>query len=313
MAKKGITAVLDGLQEDTADYWVGHEVPVLENCSVAEFMREGLSRYHPVILKGFMDNWPAMSWSEASIKERMGDLMVSVNLTPDGRADSVQSVEINGMTSERFVYPAEVQMTTADFFTLLHHNDDIVPYLSQQNDCMRSEFGPLLPDIPPSVELMDIALNNTPEAINLWIGDQRSVSSLHKDHFENMYAVISGEKVFTLFPPTDVAFIPTDTFLTAKYTVKRMTAMNSASEDQWQLNLTSEGCPSEELEWIPIDPNDREDAIRAHPKFARTKPLYCSVQAGEILYIPAMWYHRVSQTRMTIAVNYWYDMRFDFR
>eukprot|EP01042_Synura_sphagnicola_P004252 gene4252-biopygen4579 len=26
-----------------------------------------------------------------------------------------------------------------------------------------------------------------------------------------------------------------------------------------------------------------------------------------------MWYHRVSQTRVTVAVNFWYDMRFDFR
>lgn len=34
-----------------------------------------------------------------------------------------------------------------------------------------------------------------PEAINLWIGDERSVTSFHKDHFENMYGVIRGTKV----------------------------------------------------------------------------------------------------------------------
>ena len=26
-----------------------------------------------------------------------------------------------------------------------------------------------------------------------------------------------------------------------------------------------------------------------------------------------MWYHYVTQTCLTIAVNYWYDQRFDFR
>jgi hypothetical protein len=26
-----------------------------------------------------------------------------------------------------------------------------------------------------------------------------------------------------------------------------------------------------------------------------------------------MWYHRVSQTRLSIAVNYWYEQRFDNR
>lgn len=28
-----------------------------------------------------------------------------------------------------------------------------------------------------------------PEAVNLWIGDERSVTSWHKDPFENIYAV----------------------------------------------------------------------------------------------------------------------------
>jgi jumonji domain-containing protein 7 len=43
-----------------------------------------------------------------------------------------------------------------------------------------------------------------PEAVNLWIGNQRSVTSFHKDHYENLYAVVTGEKHFTLLPPTDL-------------------------------------------------------------------------------------------------------------
>lgn len=31
------------------------------------------------------------------------------------------------------------------------------------------------------------AFGNEPEATNLWIGDDRAVSSLHKDFYENMY------------------------------------------------------------------------------------------------------------------------------
>lgn len=30
--------------------------------------------------------------------------------------------------------------------------------------------------------------------MNLWIGDERSVSSLHKDHYENLYCVVTGHK-----------------------------------------------------------------------------------------------------------------------
>ena len=40
---------------------------------------------------------------------------------------------------------------------------------------------------------------------------------------------------------------------------------------------------------------------------------------GEILYLPALWFHEVRQGgvdtrengRLTIAVNWWYDMRYD--
>lgn len=30
-----------------------------------------------------------------------------------------------------------------------------------------------------------------------------------------------------------------------------------------------------------------------------------------MLYLPALWYHRVSQNGITVAVNYWHDMQFD--
>jgi peptidyl-lysine (3S)-dioxygenase / protease len=35
------------------------------------------------------------------------------------------------------------------------------------------------------------------------------------------------------------------------------------------------------------------------------------VQAGELLYLPSLWFHRVTQTRETLGINYWYDMKFD--
>lgn len=34
------------------------------------------------------------------------------------------------------------------------------------------------------------------------------VSVVHKDHYENLYCVISGQKEFILLPPTDRPFIP---------------------------------------------------------------------------------------------------------
>ena len=130
------------------------------------------------------------------------------------------------------------------------------------------------------------------------------------DHFENFYCVIKGCKTFTLFPPSDVAFLPVQSFETARYEVV-VTEENSAIGHELKpkikkddLCITNKDCPSK-IDWIGVDVDDVTLKC-AHP-------LRVQVMAGEVLYIPAMWFHRVSQTTLTISVNYWYDMRFDFR
>ena len=61
-----------------------------------------------------------------------------------------------------------------------------VPYLSAQNDSLRSEFGALSGDYPSALRWAAEAFGTQPDAVNLWIGDGRAVSSCHKDHYENM-------------------------------------------------------------------------------------------------------------------------------
>lgn len=44
-------------------------------------------------------------------------------------------------------------------------------------------------------------------------------------------------------------------------------------------------------------------------------PIKVEVKAGEMLYLPALWYHQVAQRAdedegVCVAVNYWYDMDF---
>jgi jumonji domain-containing protein 7 len=293
-----------------------------------------------------MESWPALSkWSQQYLTETLGNRKLSINLTPDGHGDCVKSIvldEIAGavpnssnddVSIEHFVYPAEHDMTMASFFELLEGRDangaavpGVVPYLSQQNDNLRQNMPELLQDIQQSLPLAVEAFSSATggmesgelEAVNLWIGDERSVSSIHKDHFENMYAVVSGEKTFTLLPPTDVAFLEpyVGTYPTLRYAVKSPTNAESGEKVVPSLppalELRNDNCPSESLEWLPLDP-DHPDAEEQYPLLRQASPLRCTVRAGEVLYIPAMWYHRVSQTCLTVSVNYWYDQKFDFR
>ena len=147
-----------------------------------------------------------------------------------------------------------------------------------------------------------------------------------------MYAVVSGVKTFTLLPPTDILHLPEKDFPTRKFCLKKpesgnnnsiCSSSNSSSSSGSssksiklkvsELELTSDDCPSESISWIPCDP-DRPASIQYRAQqLSRCSPIRCEVLPGEILYIPSMWYHRVSQTCLTVAVNFWYDQRFNFR
>eukprot|EP00597_Dinobryon_sp_UTEXLB2267_P001478 CAMPEP_0170069556 /NCGR_PEP_ID=MMETSP0019_2-20121128/8184_1 /TAXON_ID=98059 /ORGANISM="Dinobryon sp., Strain UTEXLB2267" /LENGTH=266 /DNA_ID=CAMNT_0010277625 /DNA_START=260 /DNA_END=1060 /DNA_ORIENTATION=+ len=231
-----------------------------------------------------------------------------------------------------FVYPCEQTLQFSTFFDLLENNesDAAVPYLSQQNDNLRSEMPILMQDVDESLTLVEELFGGTaPEAVNLWIGDNRSVSSIHKDHYENMYAVIQGEKWFTLFPPTDFVHFPEETYPTGRYELteegnnkldmldhSNISICNESSKkttiSKCDFSVTSSNCPQSHLSWLPFDPEESQSYIK-YPQLHSTNPIRCKVRAGEVLYIPAMWYHRVTQSQFTIAVNYWYDQRFDFR
>lgn len=119
-----------------------------------------------------------------------------------------------------------------EFWTCLHSQQgDEVPYLSRQNDSLREEFPSLLEDVPEIISLAKEVCGNDPEAVNLWIGDDRSVSSCHKDPYENFYVVVRGEKVFTLLPPACAPFLHETDFPAATYIRKSDGKLEAVLDD----------------------------------------------------------------------------------
>eukprot|EP00903_Cladosiphon_okamuranus_P016618 g15329.t2 len=223
-----------------------------------------------------------------------------------------------------------------------------VPYLSHQNDSLRQEFPGLMEDVEPFLALAGEAFGNEPDAVNLWIGDDRSVSAVHKDHYENMYCVVRGEKLFTLLPPSDVLFLYEQDYASGTYRQRRgKTGELGGFEVELDRGAT--------VPWIPVDPACPD--LEKYPLFRYASPVQCRVGPGhlsvqrearddgknrrcsrslveirnlgfgsrtpvaatlliiavDILYLPALWYHRVAQKGVTIAVNYWHDMQFDHK
>ncbi|ROJ78806.1 JmjC domain-containing protein 7 [Anabarilius grahami] len=68
---------------------------------------------------------------------------------------------------------------------------------------------------------------------------------------------------------------------------------------------------SVKVPWIPLDPLNPD--YEQYPSYRLAKPLHCTVKAGEMLYLPSLWFHHVRQSHGCIAVNFWYDMEFDIK
>lgn len=56
---------------------------------------------------------------------------------------------------------------------------------------------------PCKVPFRSLTPGGTAEAVNLWIGTSKSITSFHHDPYENVYHVLSGSKTFTLLSPID--------------------------------------------------------------------------------------------------------------
>lgn len=305
--------------------------------NLTAFYRDYVAQSKPCIIKGAFSDWPALKhWDIAYLHKKAGHLEISADLTPSGHGDCVapapgyssetaystpDSVPPGGIYDPAtcFVKPHQSRITFAHFLDELRNHqtkvrnsdpsadDDEVYYLQHQNDSFRKEFVQVLgEDLDKSIEKFGTELFGCePDAINFWAGDSRAVSAMHKDHYENLYCVVRGTKRFTLLPPTDLPWLNQQWFREANY---------ERNEEGKLVPKLQE--PENAIPWIPIDPDmPEEERWRKHKRAALISPLHVDVHEGEMLYLPALVYHKVAQIGdeiegKVIAINYWWDMQF---
>jgi len=207
------------LHEEAQTLWVGTSVDRIQTPTTAEDVARFVQRYvgasRPVILLDMAAHWPAMrTWVTMSSSEflcrdtanneqwqdKHGTVKVSVNVTPDGGGDKVYHFqEDRGQDHERnqggtpevkswFVKPLEERWRWTEVLSQLERDSNQgvrggeIVYLSAQNDNLRNEMPHLLNDIDEVPSLVKLAFGTEPEAVNLWLGGPRSVSSLHKEY-----------------------------------------------------------------------------------------------------------------------------------
>ncbi|KAK4554411.1 hypothetical protein LTR86_008619 [Recurvomyces mirabilis] len=279
--------------------------------SALEFMRY-VANNRPFVVRKAAIEWQAFEkWDAAHLRKVMAGEDVKVAITPSGNADAVVRQED---ARDVFVEPYEIEEPFGSFLDAIQDSSGRrevdkanVRYAQTQNDNLRNEYSPLQSEVPSDISFARIALEQPADAINLWLGNDRSVTSLHKDNYENIYVQIRGQKHFTILPPVEMGCVNERLLPKGRYAPDNSNVEENTDSLVVKLDTNAEPVPV--ATW---DPDTPEENTTRYSHLA--KPLRVTLQEGDMFYLPSLWYHKVSQTvgeeGFVCAVNYWYDMDF---
>jgi len=251
-------------------------VPRIDRPSPRVFHREFVSRRQPVVIAGIADRWPAISmWETAYLKRRLPDAMVPVEVW-----------ERDGPGNDPADYLRNVRRETMPLGQLLDlalgaGNGSCRHYLAQYP--ILKAAPRLLEDVRPPEEYMKTPAF-LPKSLAgrlrldpaIWIGPAGAVTTLHFDSTHNLFAQISGAKKVILIPPGQSKLL---------YYPCRDFGLN--------------------LHFSPVDVEHPDP--KRHPRFARATPREITVRAGELLFIPATWWHYLRAIEPSISLNFWWN------
>lgn len=245
-------------------------VPRIHRPSRTEFHEQYVLPQRPVILTGVLDDWPCSGrWSPEYFASTFGDHRVKVEIQE---------------SQEPITYFAKrkyLDTALATFVSMLDIESPI-HYLSQ---------WPILRDVSllarevGSLESFQVLPSYVPRALqhrlrlqpNFWFGPAGAFSTLHFDNADNLFAQVYGRKRFVLFAPDQRSYLY---------------------------------YPWTETQLIHFSPVDIANPdLKRFPLFAQAQAMDCTLSPGDLLFLPAKWWHYVYACTTSISLSHWWYSR----
>ena len=307
---------------ETVDCFVlrGPDRDQRESSTPAYLWDEYISQRRPVVVKGtpardHLSNWAVQKWvakdssaGHAYLRRRAGRARVSV--------------EYRSSSSEGFGRGQRRTMRFGEFLTRLDEGSEQLYISSTEQPIGPHGFPDLM--VSPLIELredfptrLSWAGNLVPQQINLWLGSstEGASSGLHHDYHDNFYVLLSGRKRFLLYPPAlqpqmqtygeAIAVHPNGRIVYRGQ--ERMNADGSHQDDvdtfygrHGGVDLGRDsGRGVGHVEEISLEQTQDGEP----PSFSRVRAedldvppaMEVELHAGESLYLPAGWFHEVSE------------------
>lgn len=249
-----------------------------------QFQQQYLLARRPVVIRvgDLADiDWHTHRWTAEYLIEKVGPRNVIVQVRRGGIFGAGNSPEaFQRMRFDQFVRSVmDDQAEREDLYLNLQDMDKLMtPPLLQ----LMGDFG--LP-----IYCRDLPV----QWINLWMGRTRKVakSQLHHDFHDNLYCVVEGAKTFTVFPPEDARYL---------YLAGQVTGIEPNGVIRYQAD------PSVKYQHFSQVDTELADT-RRFPEFRNARPQRVEVQAGDLFFMPAGWFHEVQSRGRHVAINFWSD------
>lgn len=228
----------------------------------------------PMVLRGLVRDWPAV---QAARENRLADYLRSLDRGgvgdvilggPEIEGRPFYNADLSGLNFERARRPLAALLTALE--TVADQARPPTLYMGS------APASVLLPDFPAANPAPGTPAGVEPR---LWIGNATTIQT-HHDHADNIACAVGGQRVFTLFPPEQVANLYVG-----------------------PLDFTPAGQP------ISLVQFDRGDWRSDWPRFdaAAEAARHAVLEPGDAVYIPSLWWHHVQATAaLSMLVNYWW-------
>lgn len=242
------------------------------NISKDEFVANYVANNKPAIIRGFASEWQAVkTWDLNAMLEHFGGLNVLCS-----QSASHKHPDLNNACHNRHI-PKPIKMS--DYLQSCAS--------SSAQDASKLALNRLIFDSGEGCNYRHhIQLSKVnrdfiqPELIDksnfeigvLWVQAQSTQSWVHTDAFENLFVQVRGKKRFVLFAPEDARYM---------YNTRKFGAY--CEVDVFSPDLVK------------------------HPLYEKATAIEVCLDAGDLLYLPAFWFHAVESIDFfNISMNWWY-------
>ncbi|CAK0882606.1 unnamed protein product [Prorocentrum cordatum] len=256
VAASRLSRGLRRLAQNTAGLWAPPAVPrrPIGSISPVAFVREHVAASQPVVLTDLPPGeWPCLRrWSDEYLLDQVGDLEVSVNLTPGGLGDFVNE---DGL----FVKPLDPRLELIRSFP---------PPCERMVQDPRSSGPDISGALPLAAERLPprgaaaaagrraSRRGARRRGLRQRAGGREPVGRrqprrvlLPHGPLRNLYVVVRGEKVFTLLPPTAAPFLCERRCQPAHFERRR----GSDGGGGCTLEAVADAPPAPPVPWVPVD------------------------------------------------------------